>query len=111
MQRLSLTATDQELTIALAGEIVMDMVLERKSEVTRLVEEYAGPAVSLDLTGVTFMDSSGVGLLIGLRRLCQERDKQFSVRNPAPPIRKLFETLRLTDYLALARPDAGQPAS
>jgi len=111
MQRLSLTATDREMTIALTGEIVMDMVLERKSEVTRLVEEYAGPAVILDLTGVTFMDSSGVGLLIGLRRLCQERGKQFCARNPAPPIRKLFETLRLTDYLALARPDAAQPAS
>jgi anti-anti-sigma factor len=111
MQRLSLTRTDQEMIIALSGEIVMDMVLERKAELGRLVEEYDGPAVTLDLAAVTFMDSSGVGLLIGLRRLCQERAKDFRAVNPAPPIRKLFETLRLTDYFAVPQAPADLPAS
>ncbi|WP_428561003.1 MAG: STAS domain-containing protein [Solidesulfovibrio sp. DCME] len=110
MQRLSLRRTDQEMILVLSGEIVMDMVLERKAEVARLVEEYDGPAITLDLAEVTFMDSSGVGLLIGLRRQCQERGKRFAVVNPAPPIRKLFETLRLTDYFAVPQTPADRPA-
>ena len=46
------------------------------------------------------MDSSGVGLLLGLRRFCQQRDKTLHLANPAPPIKKLLDMLRLTEYFA-----------
>lgn len=111
MQRLSHDTTDQELVIALSGEIIMDMVLEQKGEMSRLVLEHAGTDVVLDLAEVAFMDSSGVGLLIGLRRLCQEQGKAFRVVNPTPAIRRLFDTLRLTDYLTVSQAPPGRPAA
>ncbi len=101
MQRLSHTASDREIVISLSGEIIMDMVVERKAEITGLVRDHGGDTVTLDLSGVTFMDSSGVGLLIGLRRLCQEQNKTFHVTNPPAHIHKLFEMLRLTRYFSL----------
>lgn len=110
MQRLSFTVADQDLIIALAGEIIMDMVLESKTELGRLVAGHEGRGVVLDLADVTFMDSSGVGLLIGLRRQCQDRGLDFRVTNPCPPIRKLFDTLRLTEFFAVPQPGAASPA-
>ena len=101
--------TDQALVVRLSGEIIMDGVSERKAEVERLTLEAAGPAVVVDLAGVTFMDSSGVGFLIGLRRLCQEQGKTMTVANPSPPIKKLLDMLRLTEYFAVAKP--ADPAS
>lgn len=89
----------------------MDMVLEQKTELSRRIEEHTGADVTLDLEGVTFMDSSGIGLLIGLRRLCQERGKSFRIVQAAPPIRKLFDSLRLTEYLTVTRPTETSPAS
>ena len=79
---------------------------EGKGEVERQAVASCGSGVVVDLGGVTFMDSSGVGFLIGLRRLCQERGKTMTVVNPSPPIKKLLDMLRLSDYFAAA----GKPA-
>lgn len=101
--------TDQALVVRLSGEIIMDAVTERKAEVERLAMETPGQAVVVDLAEVTFMDSSGVGFLIGLRRLCLERGKTMAVANPSPPIKKLLDMLRLTDYFAVTAKPADQP--
>jgi len=106
MERLSHKKTDQALVIGLSDEIIMDVVVEMKAEITQLTESSPQKAVVLDLDRVTFMDSSGVGLLIGLRRMCQEQGKAFSIANPSPPIRKLFDMLRLTDYFAVPKSPA-----
>ena len=95
---------DQALVVCLSGEIIMDAVSERKAEVERLARAAPGANVVVDLAGVTFMDSSGVGFLIGLRRLCQEQGKTMTVVNPSPPIKKLLDMLRLTDYFAAPAP-------
>lgn len=95
------TQTDQALVVRLSGEIIMDAVSERKAEVERLTREASGPNVVVDLADVAFMDSSGVGFLIGLRRLCQEQGRAMTVVNPSPPIKKLLDMLRLTEYFAV----------
>lgn len=100
------TETDQALVVRLAGEVIMDAVAEGKAEIERQAVASCGAGVVVDLDGVTFMDSSGVGFLIGLRRLCQERGKTMTVVNPSPPIKKLLDMLRLSDYFAAA----GKPA-
>ncbi|MHC1790163.1 STAS domain-containing protein [Solidesulfovibrio sp.] len=100
--------TDQAMIVRLSGEIIMDAVTECKAEVERLTMETSCRDVVIDLADVAFMDSSGVGFLIGLRRLCLERGKTMTVANPAPPIKKLLDMLRLTDYFAAAAKPAGQ---
>jgi len=102
--------TDQTLVVRLAGEVIMDAVAEGKAEVERQAVASCASGVVVDLGGVTFMDSSGVGFLIGLRRLCQERGKTMTVVNPSPPIKKLLDMLRLSDYFAAASKPA-DPAS
>ncbi len=95
---------DTALVVRLSGEIIMDAVTECRAEVERLALASAAPAVVVDLSAVAFMDSSGVGFLIGLRRLCQEHDKTLSLANPTPAIKKLLAMLRLTDYFAAPQP-------
>jgi anti-anti-sigma factor len=102
MKRLTLDETDQALILGLSGEIIMDVVPDLKAEIERLAVETSKPGLVADLGRVTFMDSSGVGLLLGARRTCQNQGKVFSLRNPSPPIKKLLDMLRLTDYFAAA---------
>lgn len=111
MERLSYKKTDQALVIGLSGEIIMDVVVEMKAEITQATESSPQKTVVLDLGRVTFMDSSGVGLLIGLRRMCQEQGKAFSIANPSPPIRKLFDMLRLTDYFVVPATPTNAPSA
>ncbi len=101
MQQLTHKETEPALVVGLSGEIIMDMVPEMKLEIERLLDASTRPALILDLGGVTFMDSSGVGFLIGLRRLCQDGGRSFCVVNPSPSIKKLLDMLRLTEYFAV----------
>ncbi len=93
--------TDQALILRMTGEIIMDGVAENKPDLELLIERSRRSLLVVDLSGVDFMDSSGVGLLIGLRRLCLEHDKTMSLANPSPSIKKLLEMLRLTDFFAV----------
>ena len=104
MKRLTLGETDASLVLGLSGEIIMDVVPELRAEIERRAAASTTPVLVADLAGVTFMDSSGVGFLIGLRRLCQEHDKTLSLANPTPAIKKLLAMLRLTDYFAAPQP-------
>ncbi|EFL49979.1 anti-sigma-factor antagonist [Solidesulfovibrio fructosivorans JJ]] len=106
MEKPLYTETDQALVIRLSGEIVMDLAANLKAELTLLIDATQKPEVVCNMRRVDFMDSSGVGLLIGIRRLCQDKGKAFSVADPSPAIRKLISVLRLTEFFAIAPADA-----
>ena len=51
----------------------------------------AGDEVVLDLSGVTFVDSSGLGRLIDLGRTLQARRARLVLREPSPKVRHVLE--------------------
>lgn len=110
MQRLTLEETEQALVLGLSGEIIMDIVPDLKTEIERLAATTPKPCLMADLGQVTFMDSSGVGLLLGIRRTCLGLGKAFGLRNPSPPIKKLLDMLRLTEYFAGPAAQAAPPS-
>ncbi len=89
------------IIVFLAGEVVMDMIQECKMEMENLIARDECREMVVDLSGVTFMDSSGIGFLIGLRRRAEAAGRRFSLRNPSPPIRKLLDMLKLSDFFSL----------
>jgi anti-anti-sigma factor len=46
--------------------------------------------IVLDFAGVSFMDSSGLGLLVSTARTTKERGGSLVLRGPAPTVRRLF---------------------
>lgn len=62
------------------------------------------PAVVVDLTDVTFIGSSGLGILIQAKRDLDELGRSLVVRGAAPPIRKTFEITQLDHFLELEQP-------
>ena len=65
-----------------------------------------GHRVVLDLSGVDFMDSSGLHVLVRLHRRVEEVGGELSVRDPSPQVRHLLE---LTGLLPLLGGDASGP--
>jgi anti-sigma B factor antagonist len=72
----------------------------------------------VDLSGVHFMDSTGLGLLLGAYRRMKRRGRGFAVVCPGGPVRRIFELTDLVDTLrvrpsreaALRAAAAGLPA-
>jgi len=55
--------------------------------------------VTVDLSGVTFMDSSGLNALIAAAKLAGESDCELAVCSPSDPVRRLFEIAGVGEVL------------
>jgi anti-sigma B factor antagonist len=72
----------------------------------RIVELCEGPTVGLrlDLRRLTFMDSSGLHVVLDTRALCESKGFDFAITDGSPPVRRLFEVSGLRGLLATQRP-------
>lgn len=48
-------------------------------------------SVVVDLSAVTFMDSSGLGVLVKLRSEASVREKEIALRDPSPAAERLLQ--------------------
>jgi anti-sigma B factor antagonist len=71
-----------------------------RSELHRLVEA-GSRALVVDLTDVTFLDSSALGVLVGTLRRLRERDGELRVVKPRPLAMRAFEVTSLDRVLNL----------
>ena len=101
-ERFSLTAQQNGnvAVLALRGEVdVYAAPLLR----TRLHELVAGDSdtVAVDLSGASFLDSSGVGVLIGARKRLAASGRRLVLCSPSPEARGVIAILGLEEYFGL----------
>ena len=87
------------LTAFLAGEIDHHSAVELREQIDQSVIQSGAKLLVLDFSLVTFMDSSGIGLVMGRFRLMQENDGKVVLQNLPAPIRKVMKLAGL-DKLA-----------
>lgn len=88
--------------IAAAGEIDLATAPKWKAVMLAAVEQPTPPReVRIDLAEVTFMDATGIGVLISGRETARSRGVGFTVENPQGVVLRVFEILGLTGTLSL----------
>ena len=100
-----LKAEPQKLTVFLDGELDHRRVREIRETVDQAVQEQLPGVLVLDFRRVTFMDSSGIGLIMGRWHLLEEYGGVLEIHNPSPQIRKVLR-LSGADRLAVLRSTA-----
>ena len=60
-----------------------------------------GTRLILDLTGVDFIDSFGIGAVVGALKRVRQRDGELALVCPAPRVRRVFELCDLDRILTL----------
>lgn len=60
------------------------------------------PRVLVDLAGVTFMDASGLGILVLIQRRAAHRDGTLRLLAPTPAIRRLLKISGLSARFAVS---------
>ncbi len=82
-----------------SGEVDRDTAGELRRRLTEAVGQAGTGVVDVDLAGVTFMDSSGIGALIAAHRLAGTTGATLRVRDPGPPVRTVLELTNVWDLL------------
>lgn len=86
------------LIVRVTGEVDAASTAELRVALDRALATGAD-TVRLDLSGVPFLDSTGIGALVGARNRARSRGTRLEVARLSPPVRKVFEITHLADVL------------
>ena len=78
------------MTARLSGELDHHHTQKLREEIDRSVQKEHPNRLILNFAGVEFMDSSGIGLVLGRYRLMQERDGSLVLCAMPPHIRRVM---------------------
>ena len=84
-----------KVTAKLYGELDHHTAQEFKEKLDKLVCKKDVDELVLDLENLNFMDSSGIGVLIGRYRKLKARGASLSVKNANPQVDKIFHVAGL----------------
>ncbi len=85
------------IVIALSGELDLATVPVAEAELLRA--EASQELIVLDLRGLTFIDSTGLRLIIGADRRARERGASFVIVHAVPQVRRLLELSGIAAHL------------
>ena len=86
--------------VLVSGEVDLATAASLKERLDSAIDRVDKPLV-VDLLGVTFIDSTALGVLIGAWKRCQELNRPMSVVVEDPRILKVFQITGLTDLFVI----------
>ena len=90
---------EETVQACLSGEIDHHSAAQMREKIDESVIQSGAKTLVLDFSLVTFMDSSGIGLVMGRLRLIQENGGELVLQNLPAPLRKVMKLAGL-DKLA-----------
>jgi len=88
-------------TVELDGEIDAATVGLMKQKIAEAISANPGGRVTIDMTDVTFLDSTGLGALVSALRQARDGGGDITITNAAPNIRKVFDITGLAQVFEL----------
>ncbi len=97
-----------ELIALLDGEIDHHGARELREEIDAAAQRTKPRLLTLDFSGVQFMDSSGVGLIMGRYRMMSEWGGEVCVANLPPRLEKLVSLAGIRELCTVISGKEGQ---
>jgi stage II sporulation protein AA (anti-sigma F factor antagonist) len=97
---LEIINSGDRLTVLLSGEIDHHNLMSLRSTIDTQIEQHTPRLLALDFASVSFMDSSGIGLILGRRRIAESYGGAVIVKNASGYVLKLIKLAGLTPMLA-----------
>jgi len=93
--RIEVADTTSPTTVVLNGEIDIS-TSGRVREALIAISHSGENKVVVDMTNVTFLDSTGLAALVGPLKRFRSMNGEIVLRSPTPPVQKVLEITGLT---------------
>ena len=80
----------------------MEITQDFKHAVEKHLEDPSAATLVLDLSEVSFMDSSGIGFLVACNTRLQSSGKTLVLFKPSPQVRKTLNLVQLMQFFSVA---------
>ncbi len=98
---IKITSTPIRLTVTLSGEIDHHNAAVLRLEADEAIQQCLAPSVCLDFGEVTFMDSSGIGFVLGRYRIVESYGGSIEVINLSQRIYSVMKLAGLEKLMKL----------
>lgn len=98
MENLTWIHKGESLMGKYSGEITMEITQSFKREVEKVLEDGKSSLLVLDLSEISFMDSSGIGFLVACNTRLQSSGKTLVLFSPSAQVRKTLELVQLMEF-------------
>ena len=99
---------DGTLRVTMEGEIDHHSAVATRGEIDRLIYEYRPRRFELVLSRIGFMDSSGLGLVMGRYTLVRDLGGEMVVLDPSPAILRIFKLAGMDRLIRIEYTDKPQ---
>jgi anti-anti-sigma factor len=93
------TVTGDVAVVALSGELDVAGAGLLEHELDRVLADHGPSALVLDLSGLDFMDSTGLRLVVLADQRASQEGRRFAVVRGGDDVHRVFEITRMTDRL------------
>jgi len=84
-----------------SGAIDLHVSPELRAALRTIIDEEKPKRLVVDLSGVPYIDSSGIALLIGAMQSLEHEGGVFLIAGPQEGVRMIFESAKLDQYFRL----------
>lgn len=89
MGKKNIVGMEQATTVRIKGEVDIYSIEKFRESIEEKIKTQA-PEIILDCSELSYMDSTGMGVLIELRNKTKEMGQKIIMMNPRPNIKKLL---------------------
>ena len=95
MANVTFSTADDTLYAYLAGEIDHDSAQKLRIEIDNAIVSHVPATLTLDFGSVGFMDSSGVGLILGRQRRVQALGGRLRIQHAPRQLRRVLQLAQI----------------
>lgn len=92
---------DGNLNVNLDEELDMNSCKLLRTVIDGYIMKYQPKECIIDLSEVKFMDSSGIGLILGRYNLLKLIDSKMTIINPSGSVKRLLEVSNISNNITL----------
>ena len=98
---VEITLQDRTLVAVLDGEIDHHCAQPMRTEIDEKITAYQPEVLVLDFAGVTFMDSSGIAVVMRVRQRVRDLGGAVTLRGVRPQARKVLDAAGLDRFVTV----------
>jgi anti-anti-sigma factor len=104
------TAPDTALA-AVVGEVDLATAQDLRDTLLDVLRTHPAPALNVDLSGVTFLDCTGISALVAVRKAAFQIDCHMWATDPSPIVRRILDLTGLLGVLTAPPEPAQRPVA
>ena len=87
--------------VQLEGQVRISTQNDFKDHLDKISVQYGDKTVLLEMTGVTYMNSAGIGIIVDSFKKFREHGGRLAMCNLTPDILRLFEVTKLNRFISI----------